>query len=304
MALTFLLSPEDNHQLTRCFGAGYEYFKLIEDKLGIKLGIKGHTLTVISHNDHFNLVTFKKLISYLYDQAKNKPLTTSDFEHLSWDIDLPSAKANHPFKLKNKAQESYIDAMQEHDLVLCDGPAGTGKTFLAVAHAVSLFKAKKYEKLVFARPVVEAGEQLGFLPGDINEKINPYMQPIFDALSRFIKPPELEQLMMCKQIEIAPIAYMRGRTFSNAFVVVDEVQNLTKDQIVMCISRLGHHAKMVLCGDLSQCDLPSKVTSGFQIALDRLHAHPSIAVHSFSFNDIMRHALVADCLRLLGASHA
>ena len=111
MALTFLLSPEDNHQLTRCFGAGYEYFKLIEDKLGIKLGIKGHTLTVISHNDHFNLVTFKKLISYLYDQAKNKPLTTSDFEHLSWDIDLPSAKANHPFKLKNKADVHELKAV-------------------------------------------------------------------------------------------------------------------------------------------------------------------------------------------------
>ncbi|TVQ33025.1 MAG: PhoH family protein [Geminicoccaceae bacterium] len=200
---------------------------------------------------------------------------------------------------RSKNQAAYLQAMAEHELVFGLGPAGTGKTYLAVAQAVSMLKRNQVERLVLSRPAVEAGERLGFLPGDMKEKVDPYLRPLYDALQDMLHEGKLQSRIVSGEIEIAPLAFMRGRTLSRAFVILDEAQNTTPAQMKMFLTRLGEGSRMVVTGDPSQTDLPPGVTSGLVVAMDRLDRVPGIAMTRFDKSDIVRHPLVSKILDAL-----
>ncbi len=190
-------------------------------------------------------------------------------------------------------QAGYIQALSANDLVFALGPAGTGKTYLAVAMAVSMFSSGRVEKIILSRPAVEAGEKLGFLPGDLKEKVDPYLRPLYDALHDMIPGEKLIRHMENGEIEVAPLAFMRGRTFSNAFVILDEAQNTTPTQMKMFLTRMGERSRMVVTGDLSQTDLPKDVKSGLSDAVRKVEGIPGIACVRFTDTDVVRHALAA-----------
>ena len=194
---------------------------------------------------------------------------------------------------RTEAQKSYVKSLFFNDLAFGIGPAGTGKTYLAVAVGVSMFISGKVDKIILSRPAVEAGEKLGYLPGDMKEKVDPYMQPLYDALSDFIPSKQMVRLFEEKQIEIAPLAFMRGRTLANAFVVLDEAQNATSVQMQMFLTRLGEGSRMVITGDRSQVDLPRGVTSGLMDAERLLSKIDQISFNYFTSKDVVRHPLVA-----------
>lgn len=194
---------------------------------------------------------------------------------------------------RTEAQKAYVRAMLSHELAFGIGPAGTGKTYLAVAVAVSKFIAGEVDRIVLSRPAVEAGEKLGYLPGDMKDKVDPYMQPLYDALNDFLPGKQLAKLIEEKRIEIAPLAFMRGRTLSHAFVVLDEAQNTTSMQMKMFLTRLGEGSRMVITGDRTQIDLPRGVNSGL-IDAERFLKHlPKISFNYFTSKDVVRHPLVA-----------
>ena len=208
--------------------------------------------------------------------------------------DEPVLKADkRVIRPRSKNQAAYLEAMAGHELVFGLGPAGTGKTYLAVAQAVDMLKRQQVERLVLSRPAVEAGERLGFLPGDMKEKVDPYLRPLYDALQDMLHEGKLNSKLASGQIEIAPLAFMRGRTLSHAFVILDEAQNTTPAQMKMFLTRLGEGSRMVVTGDPRQTDLPPGVDSGLVRAVDRLEVVPEIAVTRFDRNDIVRHPLVS-----------
>ena len=194
---------------------------------------------------------------------------------------------------RTEAQKAYVQSLFEHELAFGIGPAGTGKTYLAVAVGVSMFLTGQVDKIILSRPAVEAGERLGFLPGDMKDKVDPYMQPLYDALGDFLPGKQLARLIEEKQIEIAPLAFMRGRTLSNAFVVLDEAQNATSMQMKMFLTRLGEGSRMVITGDRTQIDLPRGVSSGLADAERLLKTIPKISFNYFTSKDVVRHPLVA-----------
>jgi phosphate starvation-inducible PhoH-like protein len=194
---------------------------------------------------------------------------------------------------RTAAQKAYVQALFKNELSFGIGPAGTGKTYLAVAVAVSMFITGRVDKIILSRPAVEAGERLGFLPGDMKEKVDPYMQPLYDALNDFLPAKQMAKLMDDKAIEIAPLAFMRGRTLANAFVVLDEAQNATSMQMKMFLTRLGEGSRMVITGDRTQIDLPRGVQSGLADAERLLGAIPKISFNYFTSKDVVRHPLVA-----------
>jgi len=198
---------------------------------------------------------------------------------------------------KTTGQRAYIRAIDEHDIVFGLGPAGTGKTYLAMAMAVSALKREKVARIVLTRPAVEAGEALGFLPGDLKEKIMPYLRPLYDALYDMVEGEELQRLMERGVIEIAPLAYMRGRTLNHAFVVLDEAQNTTAEQMFMFLTRLGSESQAVITGDPTQIDLPANKRSGLIEALQALEQVPGIAFCHFAERDVIRHELVQAIVR-------
>ncbi len=193
---------------------------------------------------------------------------------------------------KTAAQARYLDALQDHELVFGLGPAGTGKTFLAVAHGAKLLRAGEVERLVVTRPAVEAGERLGFLPGDLSEKVDPYMAPVWEALSAILGPDAFRRRRERGEIEVAPIAFMRGRTLSHAFVIVDEAQNASRLQMKMVLTRLGEGSRMAVTGDPSQVDLVNRADSGLAHAVSILEGVEGVAVSRFSAADVVRHPLV------------
>ena len=197
-----------------------------------------------------------------------------------------------PIIARSSGQRHYVEAIQKHDVVFGIGPAGTGKTYLAVAMAVAALKKEQVARIVLTRPAVEAGEALGFLPGDLQEKITPYLRPLYDALRDMLDPEEIERLVARQTIEIAPLAYMRGRTLSNAFVILDEAQNTTTEQMFMLLTRIGPNSKCVVTGDITQIDLPSNKRSGLVEALQALKTTAGIAIVYLTERDVVRHELV------------
>jgi phosphate starvation-inducible PhoH-like protein len=197
-----------------------------------------------------------------------------------------------PILPKSHAQRQYVEAIRRHDLIFGIGPAGTGKTYLAMAMAASWLMQKKVKRIIMARPAVEAGEKLGFLPGDLAEKVNPYLRPLYDALHDMLDFERVEQLRERGQIEVAPLAFMRGRTLNDSFVILDEAQNATSEQMRMFLTRLGFGSKCVVAGDITQTDLPQGAKSGLREARELLSGTDGIAFCGFSDEDVVRHPLV------------
>jgi phosphate starvation-inducible PhoH-like protein len=198
----------------------------------------------------------------------------------------------HAVKPKTEGQKKYIDAMMQHDLTFCIGPAGTGKTYLAVAAAASMLKHGQARRIVLARPAVEAGERLGFLPGDLQAKVNPYLRPLFDALHDMMDFEQVKRFMVNDVIEVIPLAFMRGRTLNDSVIILDEAQNTTPAQMLMFLTRLGHDSKMIVTGDVSQVDLPEEQESGLLDAVNKLKGVKGIGVVELERGDIVRHRLV------------
>lgn len=233
-------------------------------------------------------------VNYLCGCAKDGRL--DEVDELLNDVVAITNKGK-PIKSKTVGQKKYVDLMKKKTITFGIGPAGTGKTYLAVAIAVNAYKEKQVEKIILTRPAVEAGEKLGFLPGDLQEKVNPYLRPLYDALQEMLGMESFSKMMERGTIEIAPLAYMRGRTLSNAFVILDEAQNTTKEQIKMFLTRLGENSKMIITGDLTQIDLPSGHTSGLKHAVRILKDIDDIGIIRLSEKDVVRHPLVQQIVK-------
>ena len=212
-------------------------------------------------------------------------------QELAGDVVCITAKGK-PIKAKTLGQRAYLDAIEQNTITLGVGPAGTGKTYLAVAEAVAAFRAERVNRIILTRPAVEAGEKLGFLPGDLKEKLDPYLQPLYDALNDMIPPAKLQKHLEEGTVQIAPLAYMRGRTLDNAFVILDEAQNTTLSQIKMFLTRMGRNARFIVTGDVTQIDLPKKSDSGLTRSMEILRGVGGIGIVEFDKRDIVRHPLV------------
>lgn len=229
------------------------------------------------------------LIEVMYHQVcSNSDVDYEDVMKSSINI----AKVHKTFQPRTPMQGKLIQALSDYDVIFSYGPAGTGKTFLSVCYAVNALLNKEAAKLILTRPVVEAGESLGFLPGDYTQKINPYLTPLFDAINRILTPEIYAKLNAKNMIEVAPLAYMRGRTFENCIVILDEAQNATCRQMKMFLTRLGENAKLIINGDVTQIDLPHKVKSGMVEALEVLQDVPEIGIVEFKESDVVRHPVV------------
>lgn len=232
--------------------------------------------------------------------------SSDDSEHqielFSTGVELRTRKK--PIEPRTEAQKAYVQNLFQNELGFGIGPAGTGKTYLAVAVGVTMFISGAVEKIILSRPAVEAGERLGFLPGDMKEKVDPYMQPLYDALNDFLPAKQVQKLMEEKRIEIAPLAFMRGRTLSNAFVVLDEAQNATTMQMKMFLTRLGEGSRMVITGDRTQIDLPRGVASGLQEAERILKGVKGVSFNYFNSKDVVRHPLVARIIEAYEANES
>ena len=228
-------------------------------------------------------------VNYLCDLMKSDKL--DEVDELMGDVVAITSRGK-PIKCKTVGQKKYVDLMKKNTITFGVGPAGTGKTYLAVAIAVNAYKAKQVEKIILTRPAVEAGEKLGFLPGDLQEKVNPYLRPLYDALQEMLGMDTYSKMMERGTIEIAPLAYMRGRTLNNAYVIFDEAQNTTREQIKMFLTRLGENSKMIITGDLTQIDLPKGLTSGLKHAIRILKDIDDIGIIRLNEKDVVRHPLV------------
>ena len=297
------LEFDDNQFLSSLFGYHDKNLKVLEDKFKVKLYTRGNFLSIKGSRDTVEKAYY--VIQGLYVKLKNKDISAEEIEN---NIDLAKPayikeqieqdqKYQITTKLKTiypktKNQEIFLKLMRSKDIVFAVGPAGTGKTYLAVAYAVSLFVEGKINRLILSRPAVEAGERLGFLPGDMKEKIDPYLRPLYDALYEMMPVEEIDRKMMNNLIEIAPLAFMRGRTLNKSFIILDEAQNTLSTQMKMFLTRLGQNSKMVITGDLSQKDLPHNAKSGMQDVMEKLEKVKDIGFVHLNSSDVCRHTLV------------
>ncbi|MBR1890917.1 MAG: PhoH family protein [Clostridia bacterium] len=236
----------------------------------------------------------KSKVTYLLSLEKEGSL--ADVEQLTKGVIAITAKGK-PVKCKTLGQKRYVDEIRKNVITFGVGPAGTGKTYLAVALAVSAYKDKQVEKIILTRPAVEAGESLGYLPGDLQSKVDPYLRPLYDALQEMFGLETYQKLMERGAIEVAPLAYMRGRTLSNAFIILDEAQNATKEQMKMVLTRMGEGSKMIVTGDVTQIDLPKGKASGLIHATQILEGIQGIAVVRLTAKDVVRHPLVMEIIK-------
>ncbi|HTW21069.1 MAG TPA: PhoH family protein [Mycobacteriales bacterium] len=243
-------------------------------------------MTLIERGEVLTPDAVQRSITMLREQTDERPADV-----LSLNIISSRGRTIRP---KTLNQKRYVDAIDEHTIVFGIGPAGTGKTYLAMAKAVQALQAKKVNRIILTRPAVEAGERLGFLPGTLNEKIDPYLRPLYDALHDMIDPDSIPRLMASGVIEVAPLAYMRGRTLNDSFIVLDEAQNTSPEQMKMFLTRLGFGAKMVVTGDVTQIDLPTGTRSGLQIVQEILDGIEDVLFCRLTSRDVVRHRLVSD----------
>ena len=307
-----LIEFPDNRLLIDLCGAYDQHLAAIEKALDVQIIRRGNQLAILGSAAGLEEVT--EILKALYQRLEaGRTIEPGDIDRelrmqgdgengVDRKVDQLEMFSGEKFEIKTRkkiieprtdAQKAYVASLFSNELAFGIGPAGTGKTYLAVAVGVSMFIAGKVDKIILSRPAVEAGEKLGYLPGDMKEKVDPYMQPLYDALDDFIPSKQLARLFEEKQIEIAPLAFMRGRTLSNAFVVLDEAQNATSMQMKMFLTRLGEGSRMVITGDRSQVDLPRGVTSGLADAERLLHSIEKISFNYFTSKDVVRHPLVA-----------
>lgn len=307
-----LIEFPDNRLLIDLCGAYDQHLAAIEKALDVQIIRRGNQLAIMGSAAGLDEVT--EILKALYQRLEaGRTIEPGDIDRelrmqgdgengVDRKVDQLEMFSGEKFEIKTRkkiieprtdAQKAYVASLFSNELAFGIGPAGTGKTYLAVAVGVSMFIAGKVDKIILSRPAVEAGEKLGYLPGDMKEKVDPYMQPLYDALDDFIPSKQLARLFEEKQIEIAPLAFMRGRTLSNAFVVLDEAQNATSMQMKMFLTRLGEGSRMVITGDRSQVDLPRGVTSGLADAERLLHSIEKISFNYFTSKDVVRHPLVA-----------
>ncbi len=288
-------------------GPREENLRFLADRTGARLVLRGQELLIVGQPK--TVARCKALVCALEPywsegktvgraelqmalQARDSD-RLADLKALQQDI-LARTRRGDPVRAKTFRQRQYVQAIRTHDITFGVGPAGTGKTYLAAVVAVQALLAGEYERLILTRPAVEAGERLGFLPGDLQQKVDPFLRPLYDALYEFIDPEKLPELMERGTIEVAPLAYMRGRTLNNCFAIVDEAQNTTPAQIKMMLTRLGFGSRMAITGDLSQTDLPSDRESGLNVALRILKSVPGIAICELTAADVVRHPLVQE----------
>jgi phosphate starvation-inducible PhoH-like protein len=283
------------------FGPRDQYLKTVRDALGVRVVARGDTLQVDGPEEAVGLAerAFSQLRSVL---RKNARLTSDDVKAVlevvkggdarGGPTSLAVTEGGKYLRPRTDGQGRYVQSLKTHDLVICVGPAGTGKTYLAVAWAVTLLRSGQVKKLVLCRPAVEAGERLGFLPGDLVAKINPYLRPLFDSLNDIMDVETVKRYMESDIIEILPLAYMRGRTLNNACIILDEGQNASAAQMKMFLTRMGHGSKIVVTGDMTQVDLPRTIRSGLADAVHRLRNVPGIEIIHLEQGDIVRNPLV------------
>lgn len=301
----------DSNQFAQSlYGEHNIHLKCIEDNLEVNVYARGSELTIRGEPVRVELA--QKVVLELYSLIKaGYPIYTNDVEYairiLSGndsvklkDIFLDTvyiSSKQHTIAPKSITQKEYIDAIRKFDIVFAIGPAGTGKTYLAMAMAVASLMKNEVVRIILTRPAVEAGEKLGFLPGDLYEKVNPYLRPLYDALHDMMHFDKSSKLMEKGIIEVAPLAFMRGRTLNNSFVILDEAQNTTSEQMKMLLTRLGFGSKAVITGDITQIDLPDRKTSGLIEARDLLEGIEGIKFIYFSKKDVIRHRLVQEIIR-------
>lgn len=302
MTQSLNLSFDDNHALPILFGEQNNNLTYLEQKLAISVASRGNAVSITG--DKENVKIAESILNSLYKLAtKNKQVTTTEIDdELRFHMNEDAGQSDHKTVIKTKkktilarspAQQKYLDILADKHLTFATGPAGTGKTFLAVAAAVNMFLSKEVERIILSRPAVEAGEKLGFLPGDLNAKLDPYLRPLYDALFEMLPQEEINKLMENGQIEIAPLAFMRGRTLSNSFIILDEAQNTTPSQMKMFLTRLGMGSRMAITGDMSQIDLPKNQSSGLVDAIKKLEKIEDIDIIHFSHKDVVRHPIAA-----------
>jgi len=306
------LEFDDNERLRLICGQHNRHLARIEQALGVGMSSFGNQITISGDGDNVDRAsqTFASLYRQLSEQETTEEVSATLVDDLLRQTEngvdpdkSPIDKSVFATTWKKKiyprtsGQSAYFKLLQNNEVVFGLGPAGTGKTYMAVAWAVDCLKKRQVDRIVLSRPAVEAGERLGFLPGDMKEKVDPYLRPLYDALYDMMPAEKVDRMLASGEIEIAPLAFMRGRTLSNAFVIIDEAQNTTPVQMKMVLTRLGEDSRMIITGDLSQIDLPSGQLSGLSDAVNRLDHIKGIGIIRLSGDDVVRHPVVARILK-------
>ena len=305
-----VISVDRMEHAVSLFGSFDENVRLIEQEFSVNVISRGSELKItgdvenvdkasravkgllmlINTGEALSQQNVRYVISLVKDNSEEK------LSEMTGDCICITAKGK-PVKPKTLGQKKYIEAIRNNTVVLGAGPAGTGKTYLAVAMAVTAFRAKEVNRIILTRPAVEAGEKLGFLPGDLQQKVDPYLRPLYDALFDMLGADAFQRYQERGSIEVAPLAYMRGRTLDDSFIILDEAQNTTKEQMKMFLTRLGFNSKMVVTGDITQIDLPDGKKSGLTQAMKILKNIEGISINEFSEKDVVRHKLVQDIIK-------
>ncbi len=293
------------------YGPGDVNLRTLREALGVKMFARGATLKLVGHADA--VAKAAAVVESLQDKLRRtgqieatdlsdalvEYATRPGDQHASANI-IEVYRKNLPVRPRTEGQEEYLSAMLEADLCFCVGPSGTGKTYMAVAMALSLLKQNRIKRIVLARPAVEAGEKLGYLPGDLQAKVNPYLRPLFDAMHDMMDFDQIKRFMVNDVIEVIPLAFMRGRTLNSSVIILDEAQNATPQQMLMFLTRLGNHSKMIVTGDDRQSDLGANVRSGLVDAVQRLTGVDGIRIVRLGRQDIVRHRLVTQIVHAYG----
>jgi phosphate starvation-inducible PhoH-like protein len=292
------------------FGKNDAYLRMLREKFDVKLVARGETLTIEGSEREVEAV-LKVLDDLISGVRKGIPVSEGDLRYVMSMVrennteklnTLHESRAEYPdlkkmIRAKTVGQQEYVQAMHTYDIVFSIGPAGTGKTYLAMAHAATCLKRRDVDRILLVRPAVEAGESLGFLPGAYEEKVGPYLRPLYDALYEMVPAEKIRKLMEMGVIEVAPLAYMRGRTLNNSFVILDEAQNTTLDQMKMFLTRLGFNSKAVITGDITQIDLSHKEDSGLVQIQSILRSIEGIRFSYLTEKDVVRHRLVQEIIK-------
>ena len=308
-----MLQFDDNRLLPMLFGEFDQYLARIEQRLGVTLSSRGNRVAITGEQPAVEIA--REALNALYDRLKReRPVDPGEVDAAVRLAETAYAKRSsgvaadtngetvirtpkRHITARSGGQQRYLATLAEHELVFALGPAGTGKTYLAVAMAVIMLMSGKVDRLILSRPAVEAGERLGFLPGDLRDKIDPYLRPLYDALYDMLPAEQVVKRLNVGEIEVAPLAFMRGRTLANAFVILDEAQNTTQVQMKMFLTRLGENSRMVVTGDLSQVDLPPGSVFGLNHALNTLKDVAGVGIIHLTDADVVRHTLVTRIVR-------